>query len=154
MENWFLFSQQTLQKPEPYLDSLVTPLDFKLPMIAIDDIGSTFATGLTSGYTPPKKPYIFALHGPEDYSPLDVKAALTAAKGKPVDMRPVEKDKIRDFYMAIFPPQIVDLWVELATSFLPGGIAEPGAPGLERVDVVRGKTSLGEALKAAVDGGT
>lgn len=153
MENWVLFSQETLKQPESYFDSLITPLDWKIPMVAIDDIGSTLATGLTSGYAPPKKPYVFALHGPKDYSPLDVQAAFTAAKGKSVDLRPVEKDKIREYYKPVFPPQIIDLWVEMAMSFLPGEIAEPGAPGTEKVDIVRGKTSLDDALKAAVDGG-
>ncbi|KAK3192656.1 hypothetical protein K4F52_001455 [Lecanicillium sp. MT-2017a] len=155
MENWTVFGSATLKaQPSPYFESLITPLDWKIPMVAVDDIGSTLATGLTSGYTPPRKPYVFALHGPTDYAPLDVQAALSEAMGKSVELRPVERDKIRAFYEALsFPPQAVDLFAEMATSFLPGGIAEPDAPGMEKVDVVRGKTTLDVAMKAAVDAG-
>lgn len=155
MENWTVFGSATLKaQPSPYFESLITPLDWKIPMVAVDDIGSTLATGLTSGYTPPRKPYVFALHGPADYAPLDVQAALSEAMGKSVELRPVERDKIRAFYEALsFPPQAVDLFAEMATSFLPGGIAEPDAPGMEKVDVVRGKTTLEVAIKAAVDAG-
>lgn len=152
MENWTLFSAKTLQAaPEPYIESLITPLDFKLPMVAVEDIGATFAKGLTSSYTPPVKPYVFALHGPQEYSPLDAQAAFSSALEREVALKAIEKDQLATFYSAIFRPELVGIWVEMATSFLPGGVAAPGAPGVEELNIVRGKVTLEKAIKDAVE---
>ncbi|KAJ3494031.1 hypothetical protein NLG97_g4344 [Lecanicillium saksenae] len=150
IENWTMFSAETLKEAEPYFNSLITPLDFEMPMVAVKDIGSTFATGLTSKYTPPVKPYVFALHGPKEYSPNDVQAAFSNAMGKHIQMRAIEKDKLADFFSAILPPHLVDIWAEMSTSFLPGGVAAPGSEGLEDVNIVRGKTDLETAIKDAL----
>ncbi|KAJ6785053.1 hypothetical protein PWT90_05236 [Aphanocladium album] len=151
IENWTMFNADTLKEAEPYFNSLVTPLDFQLPMVAVKDIGSTFATGLLSSYTPPVKPYVFALHGPKEYSPNDVQAAFSKVMGRQIGMKAIDKDKLADFFSAILPPHLVDAWVEMSTSFLPGGVAAPGSEGIEDVNVVRGKIDLETAIKDAVE---
>ncbi|KAJ4165464.1 hypothetical protein LMH87_007096 [Akanthomyces muscarius] len=153
MENWTMFNLQTLRGSDPYLNSLITPIDFQLPMVAVEDIGSTFATGLLSSYAPPSKPYVFALHGPKEYSPNDVQAAFSEAMGKQIPLKAIEKDQLADFFSTFIPPNLVGTWVEMSCSFLPGGVAAPGSDGIENVDIVRGKVELGKAIKDAVEAG-
>ncbi|KAM3465105.1 hypothetical protein NHJ6243_001904 [Beauveria neobassiana] len=113
MENWTLFNSQTLKGPEPYFNSVITPLEFQLPMVAVEDIGSTFAAELLSAHAPPSKPYVFALHGPREYSPLDVQVAFSKAMEKQVAVKAIAKDEMADFFSALFPPSLVGIWVEI-----------------------------------------
>jgi uncharacterized protein YbjT (DUF2867 family) len=142
----------TLRGSEPFFYSTITPLDWKVAMVAVRDIGRSIADDLVRAAPRATSPYTYELHGPQAYSPLDVHAAFTEVLGPSVAMRPVEKHELHDFYGKLFPPQIVDDWVEMALSFQPGGIAEAeisrgGAGGAE---VVRGKTGLFEAIKEAL----
>ncbi|TQV94030.1 hypothetical protein V2A60_002902 [Cordyceps javanica] len=151
MENWTLFNAHTLRDTNPYFNSVITPLEFRIPMIAVQDIGSAFATGLLSTHAPPVKPYVFALHGPREYSPNDVRAAFCDTMKKRVTVKAIAKDKMADFFSTILPPSLVGIWVEMSSSFLPGGIASPGSDGVEKLDVVRGKVELEEAIRDAVE---
>ncbi|KAF4340831.1 nucleoside-diphosphate-sugar epimerase [Fusarium beomiforme] len=151
MENWTMFTE-TLNGSKPSFFSTITPLDFKIAMVAIKDIGEAMATQLTRDWAPPVKPYIMELHGPEPYSPLDVQKAFSQALEKHVDIKAVEKEDLAEFYGKIFAPQIVNEWVEMTTCFLPGGIAEKDLSKPSDVDVIRGKTTLSEALKEATAG--
>lgn len=148
-----MFNSQQLRGNDPYLNSLITPLDFQLPMVAVEDIGFTFATGLLSSYAPPSKPYVFALYGPKEYSPNDVQVAFSEAMGKQIPLKGIEKDQMAGFFSTFIPPNLVRAWVEMSCSFLPGGIAAPGSDGVENVDIVRGKVGLGKAMKDAVEAG-
>ena len=150
MENWALF-YDGLKAPEPYFPSLITPLDWKVPMVAVKDIGHVLAGELAITEQRQASPYVFELHGPEDYSPLDVQDAFSEAMGQRVTIKPVEQDEIHDFYAKLFPPSIVGEWEEMARSFL------PGSPVLEEMErqkadavVVRGKDDLISTLKAFV----
>ncbi|KAF9775316.1 hypothetical protein IL306_006596 [Fusarium sp. DS 682] len=148
MENWTM-SVETLKDSNPYFFSTITPLDFKIAMVAIKDIGEAMATQLIRDWAPPIKPYIMELHGPEPYCPLDVQKAFSQALGNDVEVKAIEKDDLAAFYGKIFAPQIVNEWVEMTTSFLPGGIAEKDLSKPSDVDVIHGKTTLGEALREA-----
>ncbi|KAF4959559.1 hypothetical protein FGADI_1626 [Fusarium gaditjirri] len=148
MENWTM-SVETLKGSNPFFFSTITPLDFKIAMVAIKDIGEAMATQLTRDWAPPSKPYIMELHGPEPYCPLDVQTAFSLALGKDVEIKPVEKGDLADFYGKVFAPQIVNEWVEMSTCFLPGGIAEKDLSKPSDVDVIHGKTTLNEALREA-----
>ncbi|KAF5618589.1 nucleoside-diphosphate-sugar epimerase [Fusarium sp. NRRL 52700] len=148
MENWTM-SVETLTGSDPFFFSTITPLDFKIAMVAIKDIGEAMATQLTRNWTPPNKPYITELHGPEPYSPLDVQKAFSQALGKDVEIKAIEKEDLAEFYGKMFAPQIVNEWVEMSTCFLPGGIAEKDLFKPSDVDVIYGKTTLTEALRVA-----
>ncbi|RMJ18236.1 hypothetical protein CDV36_002059 [Fusarium kuroshium] len=149
MENWTM-SLETLKAPKPFFYSTITPLDFKVAMVAVKDIGQALALELVKESTPPTKPYIFELHGPRPYTPLDVKDAFSQVLNKEVGVKAVEKQDLPAFYGKIFPIQIINEWVEMATCFLPGGIAEKDATNPGEVDVVRGETELIEAIEAAL----
>ncbi|OAQ75218.1 nucleoside-diphosphate-sugar epimerase [Purpureocillium lilacinum] len=121
MENWTM-GMDTLKAPEPFFFSTITPLDWKVPMVAVADIGSTLAAELLKEEPAPSKPHIYELHGPRRYTPLDVQAAFSKAVGKQVAVKPVEKSELHGFYSQVFPPEIVGEWVEMSTSFLEGGV--------------------------------
>ncbi|CAM1508620.1 Fc.00g054680.m01.CDS01 [Cosmosporella sp. VM-42] len=149
MENWTM-SLETLKAPEPFFYSTITPLDWTVEMVAVKDIGATLATELTKPFAPSSKPHIIELHGPQIYTPLDVKAAFTEALGKEVAVKPVEHDDLPAFFSKIFPHEIVNDWVEMAKSFLPGGIINQTPPtSADVVDVIKGKTELVEVIREA-----
>lgn len=139
----------TLKGPDPFFFSTITPVDYKIPMVSISDIGTTLAEQLIDKATLSDKPYVVELHGPQNYSPLDVRAAFAKALGKEVELRPVEKDDFREFYAQIFPPSILDYWVELAMSILPDGKLGTEYMLQPRGPVLSGHTDLETAIKAS-----
>ncbi|KAM4066184.1 NAD(P)H-binding domain-containing protein [Hirsutella rhossiliensis] len=149
MENWTM-NFDTLKAPQPFFFSTITPLDWRVPMVAVDDIGSTLAAELLNETIPPTKPHIFELHGPQPYTPLDVQAAFSKVLKREVAVKPVAKNELYDFFSRIFPQQIVGEWVEMAASFLPGGIMAADTINYDDVNVVRGVTELDTALAAAI----
>ncbi|KAK4091620.1 hypothetical protein Purlil1_4050 [Purpureocillium lilacinum] len=148
MENWTM-GMDTLKAPEPFFFSTITPLDWKVPMVAVADIGSTLAAELLKEEPAPSKPHIYELHGPRRYTPLDVQAAFSKAVGKQVAVKPVEKSELHGFYSQVFPPEIVGEWVEMSTSFLEGGVMAADKVDYSNVNVVNGRTELDEALGKA-----
>ncbi|KAK5996840.1 hypothetical protein PT974_02185 [Cladobotryum mycophilum] len=153
MENWTA-SLETLQTPEPFFFSTITPLDWKVPMVATRDIGLALAAELIkqpeSGDS--SGPFIFDLHGPQEYSSLDVQAAFSSALGKKVELRAVERDGLHGYFAQVFPPAHVDLWVEMSLSFLPGGILAPDKNDYDNKPIVHGRTELLEAIKDGLAG--
>ncbi|GAB1318507.1 NAD-dependent epimerase/dehydratase [Madurella fahalii] len=144
MENWAT-SIETV-KEASFFFSTVTPLDYALPMIAVQDIGTTCAAELlAAGNTLGSKPYIFDLHGPRQYNSLDVQRAFEQVSGKSVEVRPVEKAGLLDFYSAVLPPSAAKHFTEMNESFLPGGILHenPNPTG----EIRYGKTELVDAVK-------
>lgn len=73
-------------------------------------------------------PFIVELHGPKAYSPEDVRGAFELVTGKKIELKLVERDQLRPYYSEIFPPPVVDLFVEMTESLLPGGILMKGDP--------------------------
>jgi uncharacterized protein YbjT (DUF2867 family) len=147
MENWNM-SLETLKAPEPFFFTTITPVDWKVPMIAVQDIGLTLARELVTERTPPSKLHIFELQGPEPYSPLDVQRIFSQALGKEVAMKLVEKEDLPEYFAKFFPPSTVDDWVEMARSFIPGGIAARDATKQSEENIVHGTTTLAEVLTA------
>ncbi|KID90450.1 NAD-dependent epimerase/dehydratase [Metarhizium guizhouense ARSEF 977] len=149
MENWTV-ALDSLRGPEPFFFSTVTPLEWKIPMVAVGDVGAVIAAQALKRESSPRRPYVFELHGPRMYSPLDVQVAFSDALGTRVAVRPVARGDLDGFYQQVFPEDVVPEWVEMATSFLPGGVMKPGDVE-EGTGVVNGKTELGDAVKNAVE---
>lgn len=150
MENWLT----TLEDQEDRTSSFttyITPLDWKIPMVAIRDVGVAAAHALTTDARQSSQLYIHELHGPkpEGYSPLDVRNAFVKGLGKDdVDIQTVEKDGLEAMFSTFLPKACVAEFVEMVTSFLPGGVLDLN-PDPEAV-VVRGETSLEEAIGEAL----
>ncbi|KFA54561.1 hypothetical protein S40293_02240 [Stachybotrys chartarum IBT 40293] len=149
MENWTYFLD-SLDAPRPFITSTITPLDWQVPMVAAADIGAALALELIKQANATEKPYIFELHGPKMYSPRDVQTCFSEVLGHEVAVKAIEKEDLRGFYSKLFPRQIVDDWVEMAVSFLPGG---PIA--LDKIDwdtrrIVRGERDLAAVVEQAV----
>lgn len=115
--------------------------------IAVQDIGATCAAELlAAGSAPASRPYVFELHGPRAYTSVDVQRAFEEASGKTgIEMRPVEKAGLADFYGAVFPPSVAKLFTEMNMSYLEGGIMyeDPNPTG----EIRRGKTELVDVFR-------
>lgn len=114
--------------------------------IAARDIGATLANeALAAGSTLPSVPYIFELHGPRDYSSIDVQKTFEEVTGKSIELRAVEPAGLRDFYAAAFPPSIAERFTDMTKSFHEGGILyeDPQPTGEKKY----GKTELVEVIK-------
>ncbi|PKY01179.1 NAD(P)-binding protein [Aspergillus campestris IBT 28561] len=150
MENWAGGVSSVKDQENPYFESVITPLEYEVPMVAIKDIGSACAAHLLTP-TLPESPYIFELHGPKPYSVLDVQRAFKDATGKDVAVRPVEKQDLPAFFGQFLPPALVGPFVEMTVGFLPGGVMAQGNPDAEK-RVQRGRTGLGDVIGGFFEG--
>lgn len=117
--------------------------------VAIKDIGLTCAEELLTPPSSTPNPTIYELHGPREYTSLDVQQAFARATGKEVEVRPVEKDGLDAFYAAVFPPGVAKLFAEMNRSFLEGGILDVD-PEPTKEETKYGKTELGEVIRELV----
>jgi uncharacterized protein YbjT (DUF2867 family) len=150
MENW-LATLKHLDDKTSSFTTYITPLDWKIPMVAIRDVGRAAAHALTTCSLQPSQLYVHELHGPKPggYSPLDVRNAFVKGVGKDdVEIQTVEKDGLEALFLTFLPKGCVAEFVEMVTSFLPGGVLDLN-PDPEAV-VVRGETSLEEAIGEAL----
>lgn len=108
------------------------------------DIGISAAAQLLGTDTLPESPYIYELHGPRSYTSRDVQKAFESAAGKAVELKPVDKADLTPFFAKFMPGPLVQPFVEMTLSFLPGGVAvqDPGAVTKKQ----RGSTDLDEVL--------
>ncbi|KOS21978.1 hypothetical protein ESCO_002094 [Escovopsis weberi] len=163
MENWVTLQQTLRDERRPAISSTIAPADWRIPMVATRDVGAALAGALLGGGAaavddegvglPRTRTRIFELHGPRDYSPSDVRDALSDALGRDVLLHCVRRDELRAHLGAVFPAEQLDLWVEMAESLLPGGRLAPGTGDPGGAPVVRGTTGLRDALEEAVGAG-
>ncbi|KAK0641801.1 hypothetical protein B0T16DRAFT_220870 [Cercophora newfieldiana] len=143
METW-ASAVETI-KEGSFFYTVATPLDFAWPQIAGDDIGATAAEELLSTAPLKANPYIFELHGPRVYSSIDTQRAWAEAAGKDIEVRPVEREGLGEYFGSFLGPVRVKEYVDMTLSFLPGGIIhqDPNPTG----EVRKGKTELVEVFK-------
>ena len=82
---------------EGVIDSMY-PVDFKLPMVAPQDLGELAARLMTE---PAEKTGLFYAEGPEPYTPGDVAAAFSEALNKPVSVRVTPREKWVEGFQAM-----------------------------------------------------
>lgn len=76
--------------------------------------------------------------------------ALEILTGKKVHVRSVEKEGLAEFFGAVLPPHLVQDFVDMTVSFLPGGLLEQEMQTLAGDDNVRrGEVDLFGVLKRA-----
>ncbi|KAF7589919.1 hypothetical protein BBP40_003537 [Aspergillus hancockii] len=151
MENWAAAVETVKSKP-PHFYSVITPLNFEVPMVATKDIGEACAAYLLTTQLP-ESPHIVDVLGPRTYSSQDVQKAFQDATGRDVELRPVEKEDLPEFFGAFLPKSAADGFVEMTISFLPGGVIASGnEDAASGVQVYRGKTELGEAIREICEG--
>ena len=74
--------------------------------------------------------------------------AFEEATGKSIELRPVPKEGLDDFYAAVFPPLVAAYFSAMNKSYLPGGVLDVN---LEPTAETRhGKTDLKEVVKQLV----
>ncbi|GLA33850.1 hypothetical protein AnigIFM63309_003871 [Aspergillus niger] len=146
MENWAP-AMETVQAKQPHLFSVITPLDYEIPMVSVADIGKACATYIMA-MDNPKNPYVVEVHGPREYTAKDVQEAFQDVAGHAVELRPIEKADLPAFFGRFLPEASVGPFVEMTRSFLPGGVIakESGnSPSPDRM--YRGRTELVDAIR-------
>ncbi|KAK8093693.1 hypothetical protein PG997_000378 [Apiospora hydei] len=148
MENWAA-ALATLDADPPSFYSVISPADYKIPMVSVRDIGQICAAQLlaagSAAPTGDENPFIFDLHGPESYSARDVQRAFEDAMGKKVEVELVQDDQLHGFFAKALKEPMASLFVEMTRSFLPGGFAEKDMN--EGARIQRGKDTLGETVR-------
>ncbi|KAK8134795.1 hypothetical protein PG984_006807 [Apiospora sp. TS-2023a] len=146
MENWAA-ALATLKEDPPFFYSVISPADYKIPMVSVRDIGRTCATQLLAAGSAPggESPYTFDLHGPESFSTRDVQRAFEETTGKEIEVRLVQDDQLHAFFGQAFQEPMASLFVEMTRSLLPGGVAEKDMN--EGGRILRGKDTLSETVK-------
>jgi uncharacterized protein YbjT (DUF2867 family) len=104
---------------------------------------------LAAGTAPESNPHIYELHGPRAYTSLDAQKAFEEVSGKSVEMQPIPKDGLGDFFAAVFPPMVAAAFAEMNASYLEGGILyeDPQPTG----ETKYGNTELVEVLREIYD---
>ncbi|CAI0648098.1 unnamed protein product [Colletotrichum noveboracense] len=150
MENWAA-ALKTAKSEQHYFHSVISPADYKIPMVSVHDIGKTCAAqALAAGSPLGENPYVFDLHGPDTYSTEDVRQAFEERIGTGVEAKLVEGVQLEEFFGEIFRPPMAGMFVEMTRSFLPGGVAIEEI--VEGSRVQRGKTTLSEAVERMMGG--
>ena len=135
MSNWDAALKTA--REEGVIDSMF-PADFRLPMVAPQDLGEFAARLMTE---PAGKTGLFYAEGPEKYSPGDVAAAFSEALGKPVSVRVTQREQWEAGFKAMgFSPAAAKSYSEMTRLTLDHPYAAD-AP-------VRGRTSLRAYVQA------
>lgn len=92
-----------------------------------------------------KHPRIVELHGPRNYSVRDVREAFEKVTGKTIEVRLIQKDQLYGFFSGFLPASLVDDFVEMTLTFLPGGLLEEEMNDLTNAS--RGQDSLVDAFE-------
>jgi hypothetical protein len=121
--------------------------------IGIHDVGQICARFLLeTGTTLPTSPHVVDLHGPRNYSTLEVQAALEEVTGKKAKLVSIEPDQLVSFYEQKVPHQYAKELAEMTVASLPGGVI---ATDMEKTDgIIRGKLELVESLRMVACGDT
>ncbi|WYZ39902.1 hypothetical protein EsH8_IV_000243 [Colletotrichum jinshuiense] len=145
MENW-AHTLETAKAEPPVIYSPATPIDHKIPMVSLKDVGQECACMLLDIKTPlPHRTYFFDLFGPRNYSTLDIQAAVEELSRKKIEIVSIGRDSLAEFFGQRVPAELVGELVEMTISALPGGVMVPDFDGDE--NTVWGKTDLIEALR-------
>ncbi|KAG9256865.1 uncharacterized protein F5Z01DRAFT_672095 [Emericellopsis atlantica] len=134
----------TLKEDPSTITSVYSPLDFKVPMVSIKDVGLYAARSVT-GPPPATSPHIFKLYGPKAYSALDVRDAIARAINRDVGIKEITPDKLREHTAALVPESIVDDIVGITTATLPGGTLQDEFEPRQGVDEI-GEITLEDAF--------
>lgn len=98
----------------------------------------------------PANPHVVDLHGPRNYSSLDVQSALQEVTGKNARLVSIEPDQLAAFYGQKVKEQYAKELAEMTIASLPGGVL---AAEMEKTEgVVRGKIELVDSLRKIANG--
>ncbi|KAK7409234.1 hypothetical protein QQX98_008610 [Neonectria punicea] len=142
-ENW-AHAFDTIKADPPVFYSPVTPVDHKIPMVSLIDVGEACAEALLDEVKK-TSPHYFDLYGPRHYSATDVKLAVEEVTGKQVEIVAIDKAHLAGFFAEQVPAAYVQDFVEMTASALPGGTMAGDFGDHEYT--VKGNVQLVEALR-------
>ena len=148
MENWAASVKKA--KATHVIHSII-PLDWPIPMVSISDIGKECKEVLLKcldGAEQHGAPLVLELHGPCSYTGADVGQAFTEVAGEKVSIETMPVEKLGQIFLNMkVPEKFIPDYVEMATSFLPGGAAVTGWPDVDESDVRRGGRKLVDVVR-------
>ncbi|KAK8076259.1 hypothetical protein PG994_003531 [Apiospora phragmitis] len=96
---------------------------YKIPMVSVEDIGRCCAGYLLDSSEASKQSFRGVdLHGPRNYSSVDVHEAIENATGNKWELLNIPRAGIAEHFAKEVPEVYVPDFVELITSMLPGGV--------------------------------
>jgi len=146
MENWA--GALAVAAKDGVLPSFLAPLDRAIAMVSASDIGRVCAETLMAGANAPR---ITELHGPKEYSPNDVAAAVSAVLKR--DVSPVivpESDWGATLGKWGFSAHAIETWGEMVRGFnsghivFEGGTCTPAFGTMDFVDAAKVMNSKGK----------
>jgi len=146
MENWA--GALAVATKDGVLPSFLAPLDRSIAMVSASDIGRVCAETLMAGANAPR---ITELHGPKEYSPNDVAAAVSAVLKR--DVSPVgvpESDWGATLGKWGFSAHAIETWGEMVRGFnsghivFEGGTCTPAFGTMDFVDAAKVMNSKGK----------
>ncbi|KAF5025012.1 hypothetical protein F66182_2963 [Fusarium sp. NRRL 66182] len=137
------------KEEHPSIQSWITPIDYKIPMVSLKDIAECCANSLLAESTRPS-PHYFKLFGPRSYSSIDLKEAVEEVIGKQVELKLVERDQLPEYWSKIVPEAYVQGFVGMTAAGLPGGVIEKDWVYDEKT--VQGKQELVDSLRSLYRG--
>jgi uncharacterized protein YbjT (DUF2867 family) len=144
VENWSSVAKVAAE--QGILPSFYTPLERKIPMVCVADIGRAVAQAMTENWTGKR---IIELHGAADYSPNDVAAAFAAALGRDVQAVAVPESEWQATISRFgFSPEVVNSYSEMMRGFNSGHIVFEGG---SHVQTVRGQTMIADAVGKMIE---
>ena len=142
MENWGWVMEPVLA--HGVLPSMFLPIERRLPMQSAVDVGAAAAALMQEG-GPSRR--LVELHGPQDYSPVDVAAALQVLLGRPVKAMAVPESEWPGVFRAQgFPERSVQGFCEMYQGFNRGLNAFEGSH-----ETRRGPTRLEPVLASLLE---
>lgn len=139
MSNWK--AAITTAKENGFITSFY-PEDFRMPMVAPEDIAKLAADLLTAE----KSGQINNIVGPSDYSATDVASALSNIFNKEIKVKVIEEKDWESTYEALgFSPQAAHSYANMTRLSLNSGFEYPDNP-------IVGETSLAEYLRLVSEG--
>ena len=144
LENWSSVAQ--IAAEQGILPSFYVPLERKIPMVCVADIGRAVAQAMTADWTGKR---IIELHGAADYSPNDVAAAFAAALGRDVQAVAVPESEWRATMSRFgFSPEAVNRYSEMMSGFNSGHIVFEGG---SHVQTVKGQTMIADVIGKLIE---
>ncbi|KAF5567326.1 hypothetical protein FPHYL_3364 [Fusarium phyllophilum] len=133
------------KEENPTIYSWITPIDYKIPLVGLNDVAENCADALLAETAKPS-PHYFNVFGPRAYGSLDLKEAVEEITGKKYELKLVEKDQLLDYWKQIVPEYYAEEFKEMTTCGLEDGIIAKNF--VYDGNTVRGKVELVDALRS------
>ncbi|KAF4451360.1 hypothetical protein F53441_5626 [Fusarium austroafricanum] len=133
------------KEENPTIYSWITPIDYKIPLVGLKDVGENCANSLLAKTANPS-PHYFNVFGPRSYGSLDLREVVEEITGKKVELKLVETDQLLDYWKQIVPEAYAQEFKEMTTAGSEDGVIAKSFVYDE--STIRGKVELLDGLRS------